>query len=144
MTPIIRSVLSVAFSLSGGFLAGADLDVTLDEPSVGAKGSFLGAGGIMVFDDTRAMVDVAHEAIRFFAQESCGKCFPCRNGTRRLEERLAETAGPKKLEPWLEEVADLGRTMVETSTCGLGTAAALITESLLKYFPEQVSAHVTA
>jgi NADH:ubiquinone oxidoreductase subunit F (NADH-binding) len=128
--------------LSGGFLAGADLDVTLDEPSVRAKGSFLGAGGIMVFDDTRNMVEVSRQAMSFFAHESCGKCLPCRVGTKRLAERLAGTAGAKELAPWIDEVVDLGRTMVETSLCGLGTSAPLITESLLRYFPEQVAAHV--
>ncbi len=74
-----------------------DLEVTLDEPSIRAKGSFLGAGGIMVFDDTRDMVDVARMAMEFFAEESCGKCFPCRIGTRRLTERLAGQAGPGEL-----------------------------------------------
>ncbi len=129
--------------LSGGFLAGDDMDVTLDEPSIRSKGSFLGAGGIMVFDDSRDMIEVSHQAMEFFAHESCGKCFPCRIGTQRLMERLAGKAGPKDLEPWIDEVADLGKTMMETSACGLGVAAPLITNSLLKYFPEQVSDHVT-
>ena len=129
--------------LSGGFLAGEDLDVTLDEPSIRSKGSFLGAGGIMVFDDIRDMIEVSHQAMEFFADESCGKCFPCRIGTQRLMERLAGKAGPKELEPWIDEVVDLGTTMMETSACGLGMAAPLITNSLLKYFPERVSDHVT-
>jgi NADH-quinone oxidoreductase subunit F len=129
--------------LSGGFLAGDDLDVTLDEPSIRSRGSFLGAGGIMVFDDTRDMIEVSHQAMEFFADESCGKCFPCRIGTQRLMERLAGKAGPKELQPWIEEVVDVGKTMMETSACGLGMAAPLITNSLLKYFPEQVSDHVT-
>jgi NADH-quinone oxidoreductase subunit F len=138
-----RTVQAVTMAgLSGGFLAGADLDVTLDEPSVRAKGSFLGAGGIMVFDDTRNMVEVSRQAMSFFAHESCGKCLPCRIGTRRLAELLAGTAGAKESAPWIDEVVDLGRTMVETSLCGLGTSAPLITESLLRYFPEQVAAHV--
>ena len=129
--------------LSGGFLAGDDLDVTLDEPSIRSRGSFLGAGGIMVFDDTRDMIEVSHQAMEFFADESCGKCFPCRIGTQRLMERLAGKEGPKELQPWIEEVVDVGKTMMETSACGLGMAAPLITNSLLKYFPEQVSDHVT-
>jgi NADH-quinone oxidoreductase subunit F len=116
--------------------------VTLDEPSIRSKGSFLGAGGIMVFDDTRDMVDVAHQAMTFFAHESCGKCFPCRIGTQRLMERLGRDAGPRELGAWTDEVEDLGRTMMETSACGLGTAAPLITKSLLKYFPERVAEHV--
>lgn len=139
-----RSVQAVTMAgLSGGFLAGDDLDVTLDEPSIRSKGSFLGAGGIMVFDETRDMIEVAHQAMEFFAEESCGKCFPCRIGTQRLMERLGGDAGPAELQPWLDEVADLGATMMETSACGLGTAAPLITTSLLKYFPERVSDHVT-
>jgi len=139
-----RSMQAVTMAgLSGGFLAGEDMDVTLDEPSVRSKGSFLGAGGIMVFDDSRDMIEVSHQAMEFFAHESCGKCFPCRIGTQRLMERLAGKAGPKDLEPWIDEVADLGKTMMETSACGLGMAAPLITNSLLKYFPEQVSDHVT-
>jgi NADH-quinone oxidoreductase subunit F len=130
--------------LSGGFLAGDDLDVTLDEPSIRAKGSFLGAGGIMVFDDTRDMIAVARDAMSFFAHESCGKCFPCRIGTQRLTERLAGEAGPDDLSAWIDEVSDLGQTMKAVSACGLGLAAPLITESLLKYFPERVAQHVQA
>ncbi|MFC1662024.1 NADH-ubiquinone oxidoreductase-F iron-sulfur binding region domain-containing protein, partial [Gemmatimonadota bacterium] len=121
--------------LSGGFLAGSDLEVSLDEPSVRAKGSFLGAGGIMVFDETRDMVYVARLAMEFFAEESCGKCYPCRIGTQRLKERLAGEAGPPDLLAWIDEVMDLGTTMKEVSACGLGMAAPLITESLLRYFP---------
>jgi len=128
--------------LSGGFLAGDDLEVTLDEPSIRAKGSFLGAGGIMVFDETRDMVEVAREAMAFFAHESCGKCFPCRIGTKRLTERLAGEAGPGELEDWLDEVSDLSETMIRTSACGLGQAAPLIIRSLVKYFPARVQAHV--
>jgi NADH-quinone oxidoreductase subunit F len=97
----------------------------------------------MVFDDTRDMVEVAFQAMEFFAHESCGKCFPCRIGTQRLSERLAGTAGPSDLQQWLDEVIDLGKTMTETSACGLGMAAPLISSSLLKYFPECVSHHVT-
>ena len=95
----------------------------------------------MVFDQTRDMIEVAHMAMEFFAEESCGKCFPCRIGTQRLTERLAG-GGPSDLTSWLDEVADLNRTMKETSACGLGQAAPLITESLLRYFPETVQAHV--
>ncbi len=137
-----RSVQAVTMAgLSGGFLAGDDLDVTLDEPSIRAKRSFLGAGGIMVFDDTRDMIDVAHSAMEFFAHESCGKCFPCRIGTRRLTERL-DGGGPHDITQWVDEVSDIGETMKQTSACGLGMAAPLITESLMRYFPDRVTEHV--
>lgn len=128
--------------LSGGFLGGDDLDVTLDEPALRAKGSFLGAGGIMIFDDSRDMVAVAHEAMEFFAHESCGKCFPCRIGTQRLTERLAGAHGPADPLAWRNEVVDIGDAMKATSACGLGVAAPLITDSLLRYFPDQVDRHI--
>ena len=124
--------------LSGGFLAGDDLDVTLDEPSIRSRGSFLGAGGIIVFDQGRDMVAAAENAMEFFADESCGKCFPCRIGTRRLTERLGGRSGPTEMSDWESEVRDIGKVMKATSACGLGMAAPLITESLLKYFQEEV------
>jgi NADH:ubiquinone oxidoreductase subunit F (NADH-binding) len=106
----------------------------------------------MVFDDTRNMVEVARQAMDFFRHESCGKCFPCRIGTQRLVERLGGAshahngagapAGPANLEPWLAEVHDLGDTMKKLSACGLGMAAPLITESLVRYWPDQVARHV--
>jgi NADH-quinone oxidoreductase subunit F len=136
-----RRVQAVTMAgLSGGFLPGSELDVPLDEPSLRARGSFLGAGGIMVFDDSRDMLEIAREAMSFFAHESCGKCFPCRIGTQRLLERLEGSAGPTAKGPWREEVHDIGKTMMAASACGLGIAAPLITESLLRYFPERVDA----
>lgn len=138
-----RRVQAVTMAgLSGGFLAGDDLDVTLDEPSVRSKGSFLGAGGVMVFDDSRDMVAAARDAMAFFAEESCGKCFPCRIGTQRLTERLEGAAGPREVSAWIDEVSDIGRTMKAVSACGLGIAAPLITESLMRYFPQRVAEHV--
>ena len=140
--PAGRSIQAVTMAgLSGGFLGGKDLSVTLDEASLREKSSFLGAGGIIVFDDTRDMVEMAHNAMEFFAEESCGKCFPCRIGTQRLTERL-NGRGPTEPGLWIEEVEDIGRTMMATSACGLGTAAPNITQSLLKYFPEQVARHL--
>ncbi len=137
-----RSIQAVTMAgLSGGFLAGDDLDVSLDEHRIRIKGSFLGAGGIMVFDDSRDIIEVAHSAMEFFADESCGKCFPCRIGTTRLTERLAGE-GPKVVSDWIDEVTDIGTTMKAISACGLGIAAPLITDSLMRYFPERVAEHV--
>ncbi|MCH2061232.1 MAG: NAD(P)H-dependent oxidoreductase subunit E [Verrucomicrobiales bacterium] len=138
-----RTIQAVTMAgLSGGFLAGDDLAVTLDEASIRSKGSFLGAGGIIVFDDSRDMVSVAHEAMQFFAHESCGKCFPCRIGTQRLSERLNGNNRQLSLENWQEEIDDIGAVMKATSACGLGMAAPHITESLQRYFPEQIEAHL--
>ncbi len=141
--PTHQTIQAVTMAgLSGGYLAGEDLEVTLDDPCLKGKGSFLGAGGIIVYDDRRDMVAAAQEAMAFFAEESCGKCFPCRIGTERMTERLAGKAGPQATDEWTAEVEDMGTTMMATSACGLGMAAPNITKSLLKYFPEQVTKHV--
>jgi len=139
-----RKVQAVTMAgLSGGFVGGEHLEnATLDDGYLKAAGTFLGAGGIMVFDDSRDMVKVAHDAMEFFAHESCGKCFPCRIGTQRITERLNGDVPRLTLEQWLAEVQDIGSTMKSTSACGLGMAAPHVTESLLRYFPEQVEAHV--
>ena len=78
----------------------------------------------------------------FFSDESCGKCFPCRIGTRRLTERLGGRSGPTEMSDWESEVRDIGKVMKATSACGLGMAAPLITESLLKYFPAEIEQHL--
>ena len=138
-----RSIQAVTMAgLSGGFLSAGDLEVTLDEASIRSKGSMLGAAGIIVFDDRRDMVDIAHQAMAFFAEESCGKCFPCRIGTQRLAERLSGAAGPRERAAWIEEVTEMGRTMEATSACGLGMAAPFVTRSLIKYFPDQIVRHL--
>ena len=115
--------------LSGGFIAGDDLDITIDEPSFQKVGAMLGAAGIMVFDDTRDMLDVAHNAMEFFAEESCGKCFPCRIGTQRLTELLSAPLDPNSE----TLISEIGAVMRATSACGLGTAAPNITDSLIRY-----------
>jgi NADH-quinone oxidoreductase subunit F len=128
--------------LSGGFLSADDIEsATIDEPSIRSKGSMLGAAGMIVLDDSRDMVAAAHNAMEFFAHESCGKCFPCRIGTQRMVERL-NGDGPTDMTIWLSEIHDLSEAMKSVSACGLGMAAPLVVESLIKHFPEQVTAHV--
>lgn len=139
-----RSIQAVTMAgLSGGFLAGATLDeATIDEPSIRSLGSMLGAAGMIVFDDSRDMVAAAHNAMQFFAHESCGKCFPCRIGTARLVERL-RGEGPTDATQWQQEVDDITQTMKAVSACGLGMAAPLVVESLVRFFPEQVGEQLT-
>ena len=127
--------------ISGGFLAADAIEtVTLDEPSVRAAGSMLGAGGVMIFDDSRDIVEAARQAMEFFAHESCGKCFPCRIGTQRLLERLSG-GGPGRLDAWRQEISDIGQVL-ELSACGLGVAAGFVSDSLLRNFPQQVAEHI--
>lgn len=114
--------------LSGGFIGECDFDITIDEPSFQKVGSMLGAAGIMVFDDSRDMQDVAHNAMAFFAEESCGKCFPCRIGTHRLTELLSQPLHTKSM----KQISEIGDVMRSTSACGLGTAAPNVTDSLMR------------
>lgn len=124
-----RSIQAITTAgLSGGFIGETDFDITIDEPSFQKVGAMLGAAGIMVFDDTRDMVDVARNAMEFFAEESCGKCFPCRIGTHRLTELLSEPLTQKSR----DLIAEIGSVMKATSACGLGTAAPNITDSLMR------------
>ena len=126
-----RSIQAITSAgLSGGFIGENELDITIDEPSFQKVGAMLGAGGIMVFDDTRDMLDVAHNAMEFFAEESCGKCFPCRIGTHRLTELLAKPLNTKSK----ELITEIGAVMKATSACGLGTAAPNITDSLMRIY----------
>ena len=116
--------------VSGGFIAGDDLDITIDEPSFQKVGAMLGAAGIMVFDNTRDMLAVARNVMEFFAEESCGKCFPCRIGTQRLTELLSAPLDPNSE----ALISEIGAVMRATSACGLGTAAPNITDGLMRYF----------
>ena len=128
--------------ISGGFLGGDDLNVSLDSKSVQEAGAMLGAGGIIVYDDTRCMVRAAKACMEFYAHESCGKCFPCRIGTTRATELLLEMMNRKARPGILGELEDLGTVMGEASACGLGLAAPSIVESLVKYWPDEVQAHL--
>lgn len=124
-----RSIQAITSAgLSGGFIGESEFDITIDEASFQKVGSMLGAGGIMVFDDTRDMMDVARNAMEFFAEESCGKCFPCRIGTHRLTELLSEPLNEKSK----GLISEIGGVMKATSACGLGTAAPNITDSLMR------------
>jgi len=139
-----RTIQAITMAgISGGFLAGDALEtLTLDEASARGHGSMLGAAGMMAFDDSRDIVEVARVGMEFFAHESCGKCFPCRIGTQRLAERLAGTAGPDDIDLWTGEVHEIGGVMKAISACGLGMAAPLLAESLVRFFPERVGRHV--
>jgi NADH-quinone oxidoreductase subunit F len=129
--------------ISGGLVGAADLDVRLDPSSLDELGAMLGAGGIIVHDDSRCMIQAARESMHFLAQESCGKCFPCRIGTTRMTEILDElNSGSPVRDGLMEEIADLEEVLGETSACGLGLAAPFITQMLKKYWPEEIDSRI--
>jgi NADH:ubiquinone oxidoreductase subunit F (NADH-binding) len=125
--------------LSGGLLPAEALDVRLDFEDPRRYDAALGSGGVTVLGSSRCVVRFALGAMRFFAGESCGKCFPCRIGTIRLREQLeAATAFQKTDETEMRDVIDLLQT---GSACGLGPAAGLLARHLTAGFGDEVGAH---
>ncbi len=127
---------------SGGCIPQQFLDLPVDYDSLQSVGSIMGSGGMIVMDETSCMVDVARYFMSFLHDESCGKCTPCREGTKHLLEILTEiTKGNGKEEhiPLMEELCD---TMAAASLCGLGQSAVNPVRSTLKYFREEYEAHI--
>lgn len=120
---------------SSGFLPASERGRALDFKGLGSLGSMLGSAGVVVLNDTVNMRWAAEEQLRFFEEESCGQCAPCRIGTHYLH---AAVKGQEK-SLGLAHVGDVAWQMNEGSICGLGQAAALPLTSALKYFPEDFS-----
>ncbi len=125
--------------LSGGLLSPAALDLRLDFETVRDHGAHLGAGAVVALDGSRCLLGFVREAMHFFAEESCGKCFPCRLGTRRLLERLEALSTGDEAEP--DEVRDIIVALDRGAACGLGVAAGMITRDLVGTFGHEVEAH---
>jgi len=125
-------------------LGAEDIDTPMDFDSVRAKGSFLGAGGIVVLNDTRDMAEVAHNIERFLAHESCGQCTPCREGsewTTLILERLLEGKGVARDLPNLQRV---GENITGKVICALGDTVGLVTRAYMKKFPQDFDGKVHA
>ncbi|MCB2217834.1 NuoF family protein [Desulfofustis glycolicus] len=128
---------------SGGCIPTDHLDTPVDYESLGALGSIMGSGGLVVMDDTSCMPDVAKFFMEFCMEESCGKCVPCRVGTVQLHRILEHvTDGSATLDD-LDRLEELCVMMKETSLCGLGQSAPNPLLSTLKYFREEYEAHIT-
>lgn len=127
---------------SGGCLVTRHLDVNLDFDSLKKMGAMIGSGGLVVMDDHTCMVEVARFFMNFTQNESCGKCVPCREGTKRMLEILERiVAGNGKLED-LDLLEELANMITETALCGLGKSAALPVVSTLKLFRDEYVEHV--
>ena len=121
---------------AGAFATEKDLDVILSFEQLSAAGLPLGSGAVMVFDDTADLRDVLKRMARFFADESCGKCYPCQLGTRRQYEILDRVASGDPVPGDRERLTDVGSTMIDASLCGLGQTAATAVLSAMKIWPE--------
>ncbi len=125
---------------AGAFATEKDLDVSLSFEGLAAAGLPLGSGAVMVFDDRADIRDVLKRVAHFFAEESCGKCYPCQLGTERQYEILERCGAGRALAGDRERLADMGNTMIDASLCGLGQTAATAILSAMKLWPEMFDA----
>ena len=128
---------------SGGCIPASYLDIPIDYDNLLSIGAMMGSGGLIVMDDTTCMVDIAKFFLEFTVDESCGKCTPCRIGTRRLLEVLEKiTSGNGSMED-LDRLEELCYYLKENSLCALGQTAPNPVLSTLRYFRDEYVAHVT-
>ncbi|WP_252227270.1 NADH-ubiquinone oxidoreductase-F iron-sulfur binding region domain-containing protein [Caldicoprobacter algeriensis] len=127
---------------SGGCLTEQHLDLPLDFDSLKKVGAMIGSGGLVVMDEDTCMVEVARFFMNFTQNESCGKCVPCREGTKRMLEILERIVAGKGTVYDLELLEELADMISNTSLCGLGKTAAYPVMSTLKYFRNEYLKHV--
>lgn len=127
---------------SGGCIPESMMDIPIDYDSINRTGAIMGSGGMVIMDETSCMVDIARFFIEFSTEESCGKCTPCRVGTKamlRILERICDGKG--KLED-LDKLEELSHSIIDAALCGLGKTAPNPVLTTLKYFRHEYEAHI--
>ena len=127
---------------SGGCLTEKELDTPIDYDNLIAAGSMMGSGGMIVLDEDNCMVDVARFYMEFICDESCGKCSPCRIGTKRLLEMLTKITEGEGTMEMLDEMEALCKEIQDTALCGLGQTAPNPILSTLRNFRDEYIAHI--
>ncbi len=127
---------------SGGCISKEHLDTPIDYESLKQIGSMMGSGGLIVMDDTKCMVSLAKFYLEFTVDESCGKCTPCRIGTKRMLEILQKICNGEGTELDLYKLEKLANNIKNASICGLGQSAPNPVLSTMKYFREEYKEHV--
>lgn len=127
---------------SGGCLTSEHLDLPLDFDSLKKVGAMVGSGGLVAMDEDTCMVEVARYFMNFTQNESCGKCVPCREGTKRMLQIIEKIVNGKGCVEDLDMLEELADTISSTALCGLGKGAAGPVISTLKYFRDEYLAHV--
>lgn len=127
---------------SGGCIPGQHLNTPVDYESLTQLGAIMGSGGMIVMDEDKCMVDVARFFMEFCADESCGKCTPCRVGTQKMLEILTRICQCKGRNGDIETLERLAEIMRNTALCGLGQTAANPVLSTLRYFRNEYEAHI--
>ena len=118
------------------------IDTKIDYDNLLAIGSMMGSGGLIVMDEDNCMVDVARFFLDFTVDESCGKCTPCRMGTKRMLEILERIVAGKGEEGDIEKLEELGEAIKDGALCGLGKTAPNPVLSTIKYFRDEYEAHI--
>lgn len=127
---------------SGGCIPASLIDLPIDYEQLTKAGSMMGSGGMVVMDEDTCMVDVARYFMDFLQDESCGQCFPCREGTQRMRDILTRICQGHGTEEDIPLLQDLGWMIQETSLCGLGQTAANPVLTTLRYFLDEYMAHI--
>lgn len=127
---------------SGGCIPASKIDTPMDYDNLIAIGSMMGSGGLIVMDDTTCMVDIARFFLDFTVDESCGKCTPCREGTKRMLEILNRICSGKGEEGDIEKLENLAKNIKNTALCGLGQTAPNPVLSTIRYFRDEYEAHI--
>jgi NADH:ubiquinone oxidoreductase subunit F (NADH-binding)/NADH:ubiquinone oxidoreductase subunit E len=127
---------------SSGYLPASTIDLPLEWDSLAKAGSMLGSGAVVVIGDGTCMLDMALNAVRFFRNESCGKCVPCRVGTQKLVELLTRATRGQANPADMETIEDLDQAMRLASICGLGQIAGKPLTSVIEHFRSEVDAHI--
>ena len=127
---------------SGGCIPAKYLDTPVDYESLTELGTIMGSGGMVVMDEDTCMVDIARFFLQFTADESCGKCTPCREGTRKMLEILDKIVEGKGEMEDIDRLETLAKTIKDTALCGLGQTAPNPVLSTLRYFREEYESHI--
>ncbi|MDR0958335.1 MAG: 4Fe-4S binding protein [Clostridiales bacterium] len=127
---------------SGGCIPASLIDTPIDFDSLAAIGSMMGSGGLIVMDEDNCMVDIAKFFLEFTVDESCGKCPPCRIGTKRMYEILERITTGKGEEGDIEKLETLAESIQASALCGLGQTAPNPVLSTLRYFRDEYEAHI--
>ena len=127
---------------SGGCIPESLLDTPVDYESIMATGAIVGSGGMVVIDDSNCMVNLAKFFLEFTADESCGKCPPCRIGTKVMLDKLTDITEGRGKEEDIELLLDLSHDIINTSLCGLGQTAPNPVLTTIKYFRDEYESHI--
>lgn len=127
---------------SGGCIPKEYLNVSVDYESLSELGTIMGSGGLIVVDEDTCMVDFAKFFLQFVQDESCGKCVPCRIGTKRMLDILEDITQGRGEEGDIERLISLGNTIAQTALCGLGQTAPNPVLTTIKYFRDEYEAHI--